>query len=98
MQDFCPHYKKCRSAQWICIAALIAISLAGFDRDQGPAQSRVIDKPPRRVVGDYWADAVIGKPDFSSLAPNEVTGARIFNGGGVIVDRSAKPNRLYAYD
>lgn len=54
--------------------------------------------PARGIVGDNWADVVLGQPDFSSLAPNEVTGARIFNGGGVIVDRSVRPNRLYVYD
>jgi sugar lactone lactonase YvrE len=61
-------------------------------------QTKPLAVPPRGVIGDYWADLVLGKPDFSSLAPNEVTGARIFNGGGVIVDRSVRPNRLYAYD
>ncbi|NLG98554.1 MAG: hypothetical protein GX491_14455 [Chloroflexi bacterium] len=53
---------------------------------------------PRGIIGDGWADVVLGKPDFNSLAPNEVTGSRIFNGGGVIVDRSVRPNRLYVYD
>lgn len=59
-----------------------------------PASSDVA----RGIVGDTWADVVLGQPDFSSLAPNEVTGARIFNGGGVLVDRSVRPNRLYIYD
>ncbi len=54
--------------------------------------------PPRGVIGDGWADVVLGKPDFTGLAPNEVTAARVFNGGGVIVDRSVSPNRLYVYD
>ncbi len=54
--------------------------------------------PPRGTAGDGWADVVLGKPDFSGLAPNEVTAARVFNGGGVIVDRSVRPNRLYVYD
>ena len=53
---------------------------------------------PRGIIGDGWADVVLGKPDFNSLAPNEVTGARVFNGGGVTVDRSVQPNRLYVYD
>ena len=54
--------------------------------------------PPRGVPGDMWADVVLGKPRFGEMGPNEVTGSRVFNPGGVIVDRSVRPNRVYVYD
>lgn len=54
--------------------------------------------PVRGIAGDLWADVVLGKPDFSEIAPNEVTNRRLFNPGGVLVDRSVRPNRVYVYD
>ena len=54
--------------------------------------------PVRGVPGDLWADIVLGKPDFGEMGPNQVTGSRVFNPGGVIIDRSVTPNRLYVYD
>ena len=54
--------------------------------------------PVRGVSGDLWADVVLGKPDFSEIVPNEVTSRRLFNPGGVLVDRSVRPNRVYVYD
>lgn len=52
----------------------------------------------RGVVGDCWADVIIGQPDFSQITPNEVVGYRLFNPGGIHVDVSAQPNRIYVYD
>ncbi len=59
--------------------------------------------PPRGTVGDHWADVVVGKPDFSEINPNATVSNRLWlpphsNGGGVIVDRTATPNRMYVYD
>jgi hypothetical protein len=54
--------------------------------------------PVRGVVGDWWADLIIGQPDFSQITPNEVVGNKLFNPGGVYVDRSTIPNRVYVYD
>jgi sugar lactone lactonase YvrE len=54
--------------------------------------------PVRGVAGDLWADVVVGKPDFTEITPNEVTARRVFNPGGVLVDRSVRPNRVYVYD
>jgi DNA-binding beta-propeller fold protein YncE len=52
----------------------------------------------RGVSGDRWADVVIGQPEFGQITPNEVTARRLFNPGGVIVDRSVRPARVYVYD
>lgn len=54
--------------------------------------------PIRGVARDLWADVIIGQPDFGQITPNQVTKARLFNPGGVLVDRSVSPNRLYVYD
>jgi hypothetical protein len=54
--------------------------------------------PPRGVIGDTWADVIIGKPDFSEITPNEVTSDHLFNPNGILIDRSIRPNRVYIYD
>ena len=54
--------------------------------------------PVRGVAGDWWADAILGHPDFSEITPNEVSDDRVFNVGGVIVDRNVRPNRIYVFD
>lgn len=69
--------------------------LASLSSSSGIAGSL---EPIRGAPGDLWADIVLGKPSFSEMVPGEVTGARLFNPGGVLVDRSARPNRLYVYD
>lgn len=54
--------------------------------------------PVRGKSGDLWADIVLGQPDFGQITPNQVTARRLFNPGGVIVDRSVRPARVYVYD
>jgi hypothetical protein len=54
--------------------------------------------PVRGQAGDLWADTVLGQPDFGQITPNQVTARRLFNPGGVIVDRSVRPARVYVYD
>jgi len=58
----------------------------------------VADPFARGVIGDWWADVILGQPDFSQITYNEVVGNKIFNPGGVYVDRSAQPNKIYVYD
>ena len=52
----------------------------------------------RGVSGDLWADVIIGKPDFSQIAPKSVVPFKVFNPGGVVVDRSVNPGRAYVWD
>ena len=54
--------------------------------------------PIRGVAGDLWADVVIGKPDFSQIGPHGVVPFKLFNPGGVVVDRSVDPGRAYVWD
>ena len=52
----------------------------------------------RGVTGDLWADVIIGQPNFGDFTPLQVASTRLFQPGGVEVDRTVKPNRVYAYD
>ena len=52
----------------------------------------------RGVAGDLWADVIIGKPDFSQISPKSVVPFKVFNPGGVVVDRSVDPGRAYVWD
>ncbi|HLO17543.1 MAG TPA: hypothetical protein VK206_22115, partial [Anaerolineales bacterium] len=44
--------------------------------------------PVRGVLSDWWADVVIGQPNFGQITPNQVVGNKLFNPGGIYVDRS----------
>ena len=55
-------------------------------------------KSVRGVAGDLWADVIIGQPDFSQITDDQVVPFKLFNPGGVIVDRSVSPGRLYVWD
>lgn len=54
--------------------------------------------PPRGIEGDLWADIIIGQPDFSEITPNRVVPYRVFYPGGIAVDKSVSPGRLYVWD
>ena len=58
----------------------------------------LVPPPVRGVAGDLWADVIIGKPDFSEFTPYEVVPFKVFNPGGVTVDRSVSPGRAYIWD
>ena len=57
-----------------------------------------LNSPVRGTPGDWWADVVIGQPNFAQITPNEVVGNKLFNPGGAYVDRSSIPNKVYVYD
>ena len=52
----------------------------------------------RGVSGDLWADVILGQPDFSQITPNQVVPFKVFNPGGIVVDRSTDPGRAYIWD
>lgn len=55
-------------------------------------------QPVRGRPGDLWADVILGKADFSQIAPGEIVPFKAFNPGGVVVDRSVAPGRAYVWD
>ncbi len=54
--------------------------------------------PVRGESGDLWADVILGQPDFSEITPNQVVPFKVFNPGGVVVDRATDPGRAYVWD
>lgn len=54
--------------------------------------------PIRGLAGDLWADVVIGEKDFSQAGESSVVPFKVFNPGGVVVDRSVYPGRAYVWD
>ena len=52
----------------------------------------------RGVAGDLWADVIIGQPHYSQVSEEQVVPFKVFNPGGVVVDRSVSPGRLYVWD
>lgn len=52
----------------------------------------------RSVPGDLWADVEIGKRDFGEISPREIVPYKLSAPGGVIVDRSVSPGRMYVWD
>lgn len=52
----------------------------------------------RGVSGDLWADVEVGKRDFTEISPRKIVPNKIFAPGGVIVDRSVSPGRMYVWD
>ena len=55
-------------------------------------------QPVRGQSGDLWADVILGKADFSQIAPGEIVPYKAFNPGGVAIDRSVVPGRAYVWD
>ena len=54
--------------------------------------------PVRGVAGDLWADIVLGKTNFSEIATNRVVPFKVFNPGGILIDRSTEPGKAYIWD
>lgn len=54
--------------------------------------------PERGITGDFWADVVLGQPNFTEVTPYQVVPWKLFNPGGVTVDRSVSPGRAYVWD
>ena len=52
----------------------------------------------RGQINDLWADVEIGKRDFTEISAREIVPYKLFNPGGVIVDRSVSPGRAYIWD
>jgi len=76
------------------------------------AHAGLLWSPPRGTPGDLWADIVLGQTDgpvggggvvlpnfaFGEVKPNQATNRSIFNVGGVFIDRSSTPQRLFIWD
>lgn len=52
----------------------------------------------RGLSNDFTADVVLGQPDFNQAIPGTVTAYKVAHPGGVYVDKSTIPNRVYIFD
>jgi len=57
-----------------------------------------VSAPVRGVEGDLWADVVLGKPDFGQNVIGRPTKHAAFFPGGVAIDKTVRPNRMYIAD
>jgi hypothetical protein len=82
---------------WLKFAGVVMLGLA-LAGECMAQQGEAPTTPVRGLPGDFWADVIIGQPDFNEVVPGGVSATSVFNPGGVIVDRSVRPNRIYVYD
>ncbi|MBP6882397.1 MAG: hypothetical protein KBC15_02450 [Candidatus Levybacteria bacterium] len=88
---------------FVPIILLITLPVVLFQvfRSQDNRQFAALSYEPtavRGVEGDLWADIVLGRRDFTEISPREIVPYKLFNPGGVIVDRSVNPGRMYVWD
>ena len=74
-----------------------AVLADGGSHYSNTVQAQVSD-PIRGVEGDLWADIVLGKPDFAQNVIGHPTEHGTFFGGGVLIDKTVRPNRMYIAD
>jgi hypothetical protein len=60
--------------------------------------SAKVSKPVRGKEGDLWADVVLGKSSFGENVNYHPTKYTIYYPGGVLIDKTVKPNRMYIAD
>lgn len=81
------------------IAGLLgAIRYTTTDGDRVYKPIFVADPLVRGKIDDWRADVILGQPNFGQITYGEVVASRLFNPGGIHVDRSSRPNRVYVYD
>lgn len=52
----------------------------------------------RGISGDFWADTILGKRDFTEMGLNKIVDYEVFNPGGVTIDNSVEDGRMYVWD
>ncbi len=69
-----------------------------FRDNRPPSEPFPPSAPTRGIAGDLWADIILGKTDFSEIATNRVVPFKLFNPGGILIDRSSNPGKAYIWD
>ena len=57
-----------------------------------------VSGPVRGKEGDLWADVAPGKPNFGENVAHHPTKYGFSHPGGVLIDKTVKPNRMYIAD
>ncbi len=81
-------------SDWSAQEVIIAVD----EHNCAPSSPFPPTAPVRGIAADFWADVVLGQTDFTEITPNEVVPYKLFNPGGVAVDRSVSPGRAYVWD
>ena len=76
----------------------VKANLEGGGYRNSNSVSGQVSGPVRDVEGDLWADIVIGKPDFTQNVIGKPTEHGTFFGGGLVIDKTVRPNRMYIAD
>lgn len=85
---------------FLLVFVFYAISqrLSFLKKAAGPQLSESSAQPVRGQAGDLWADVVLGQRNFNEINPYETVADRLFNPGGVVIDKTVTPNMLYVLD
>ena len=87
----------------VILFVLLIVLVFNFQKIRTQLQSKA-SSPTNTIIGnhglpgDLWSDVVIGQIDFNQSGPDQVVPFKVFNPGGVIIDRSRRPNTIYVYD
>lgn len=80
------------------IALLVALRWQQDTRSQAAPTASFKSYVPRGNPWDLWADTVIGQRDFGEVSAREIVPDKLNIPGGVVVDTSVKPGRMYVWD
>ena len=76
----------------------VRTSLEGGGSLESNTVSARVSGPVRGKEGDLWADVVLGKPHFGENVCYQPTKLGLCFPGGVLIDKTVKPNRMYIAD
>lgn len=82
----------------LLIALPLIVFVAQKNQEYRSQAKQINNEPIRGLPGDLWADTVIGKRDFTEISPREIVPYKINSPGGVAIDRSVSPGRMYVWD
>lgn len=80
------------------VSALVVTSVIAFFISGPPKKPSHAVSLPRGQVGDLLADIEVGRRDFTEISPKGIVPYKVDNAGGVVVDRSVSPGRMYVWD
>jgi sugar lactone lactonase YvrE len=60
--------------------------------------SAQVSEPVRGEEGDFWADIVLGKPDFTQIQMGKTTPYEPQHAAGILIDRTGEFDRMYIMD
>lgn len=79
-------------------ALVLATLINNYNQETAGTSAESSTAIIRGQAGDLWADIVLGKRDFTEISAREIVQYKVNSPGGVIVDRSVSPGRMYVWD